>query len=143
MDPALLDTDIFSEILKGRNLVVRENATRYLAQHGRLAVSTITVLEVVRGLSAKALPERQRQFEERLASIEILTLTPTGARLAGRILAALGRLGRPIGAYDPLIAAIAIEHERVLVTGNEAHYAMVAEAGFPLRLENWRHPSAS
>lgn len=39
MDEALLDSDILSEILKGKDSVVVNAGDRYLAQHGRFAFS--------------------------------------------------------------------------------------------------------
>jgi tRNA(fMet)-specific endonuclease VapC len=46
----LLDTDIFSELMRGKNEVVRERADAYLKRHGRLTISTVTILEVTKGL---------------------------------------------------------------------------------------------
>ena len=39
MPEALVDTDILSEIMKGRNEVVRARATEYLATHGSFSIS--------------------------------------------------------------------------------------------------------
>lgn len=70
--------------------------------------------------------------------IELLGFDERCALLAGRIFADLERAGLPIGRADPMIAAIALEHELTLVTGNTAHYARVRLVGYPLMLENWR-----
>ena len=48
------------------------------------------------------------------------------------------RAGRPIGVVDVGLAATAIHHGRVLVSGNSAHFGYVRDAGFDLKLENWR-----
>lgn len=53
MDPALLDTDTLSEIMKGRHPVIRQKAGQYLATHGRFTFSLITRYEILRGLKAK------------------------------------------------------------------------------------------
>ena len=50
----------------------------------------------------------------------------------------LSRLGTPIGVRDPLIAACVLNRDLVLATGNGRHFGYVVEAGFPLRLEDWR-----
>ncbi len=47
MTRRLLDTDIFSEILKGIDPRVVTRATAYKAEIGRYTISTITVMEVV------------------------------------------------------------------------------------------------
>lgn len=39
---------------------------------------------------------------------------------------------------DSMIAATAIEHNLVLVTGNTKHFERIQELGCPLRLDNWR-----
>ena len=49
MNKALLDTDIYSEILKGVNATVVGNAAVYRQVHGVLSLSTITVMEAVQG----------------------------------------------------------------------------------------------
>ena len=47
MNKALLDTDIYSEVLKGKNPTVAQHAASYRQQHGVYTVSVITVMEVV------------------------------------------------------------------------------------------------
>ena len=55
MNPALLDTDTLSEVLKRRDPVVVQNARTYLAQYRLFAFSAVTRYEVRRGyLSRKA-----------------------------------------------------------------------------------------
>ncbi len=49
MRRALLDTDIFSEVAKGKNEFVRRRALTYVSTVGPLAISTVTVVEVVKG----------------------------------------------------------------------------------------------
>jgi tRNA(fMet)-specific endonuclease VapC len=39
---------------------------------------------------------------------------------------------------DPIIAAIALEHNLELVTGNAAHFQRIVRLGYPLTLVNWR-----
>ena len=50
VDKALLDTDIFSEILKGIDQNVVTHVTAYSAAFGRYTISVITVMEIVKGL---------------------------------------------------------------------------------------------
>jgi tRNA(fMet)-specific endonuclease VapC len=50
MNKSLLDTDIFSEFLKTRNLNVQRHAVAYRRAHGRFTLSVVTVMEMVRGL---------------------------------------------------------------------------------------------
>jgi tRNA(fMet)-specific endonuclease VapC len=48
------DTDILSEYLKGRNATVVDNAARYAGQHGVFTFTSVTVYEIVYGLTLKA-----------------------------------------------------------------------------------------
>jgi len=49
LDKVLIDTDIFSEILKGINQQVAARASAYHASVGYYTICTITVLEIVKG----------------------------------------------------------------------------------------------
>lgn len=138
MDKSLLDTDIFSEILKGVNAHIIAQATAYRSAFGRYTISTITVMEIVKGLHKLGREDRIQQFLSGLSSIELLTLDARSAELAGRIYADLERIGQPIGRADPMIAAIALQHGLVLVTGNLAHYQRIQGLGYTLKLESWR-----
>jgi tRNA(fMet)-specific endonuclease VapC len=137
-DKTLLDTDIFSELMRDKNDTVRARADSYVEQHGRLTISVITVLEIVKGLQKAARQDTLRSFLDSLSTVEILTVGPAEAILAGRIYGDLERVGQPIGRADPMIAAVAISHRLVLATGNENHYGRIHAAGYDLLLDNWR-----
>ena len=62
MNPALLDTDILSEVLKRKNPVVVARVKQYLAAFGRLAFSTMTMHEVVKGLTARGATRQLSDF---------------------------------------------------------------------------------
>ena len=51
MTKVLLDKDILSEILKGKNAVATARAGKYLAQQGCFTTSAITVAEIGFGAS--------------------------------------------------------------------------------------------
>ena len=138
MAKALLDTDILSEVLKGKDQTVVSHATLYLLAGHRLPTSTITVMEIVKGFHKIGRQDRIRQFMSGLPSLDLYTLDPQSAELAGRIYADLERSGQPIGLADPMIAAIAIHNGLTLVTGNLSHYQRIQSLGYGLGLENWR-----
>ena len=138
MDRALLDTDIFSEVLKGIDRQVVAQAIAYRAILGRYTISTITVLEIVKGLHKVQREDRIQQFLDGLSTVDVLTLDVQSAELAGRIYADLERIGQPIGRADPMIAAIALQHGLVLITGNQAHYQRIRDLGYTLEIDNWR-----
>jgi tRNA(fMet)-specific endonuclease VapC len=138
MDKALLDTDIFSEILKGIDPSVVDRAVAYRSIWGRYTTSMITVLEIVKGLHKVQRESEIQRFLEALSTVELLTLDLQAAERAGRIYADLERTGQPIGRADPMIAAIALQHGLTLVTGNRAHYRRIQSLGYDLALGNWR-----
>jgi len=138
LDKALLDTDIFSEVLKGIDSHVVAQATAYRAIFGRYTISTITVLEIVKGLHKVQREDRIEQFLDGIVTVDVLTLDVQGAELAGRIYADLEHTGQPIGRADPIIAAIALRHDLTLITGNQTHYRRIGSLGYELKLDNWR-----
>jgi len=138
MERALIDTDIFSDILKGRDKAVTAAAKAYRAGHGSFTISAITVMEIVQGLHKKGQASRIKRFLEFVELSEVLEFDLSAALVAGRIVSDLEDAGQPIGRADPMIAAIAIHHELVLITANTAHFRRIQEIGYPLLLDNWR-----
>lgn len=140
MNKALLDTDVYSEILKAIDQTVTQNATAYRKAQGCLTFSVITVMEIIQGLQkVGASPKRIKAFRTAIVPEEILPFDQDAADLAGRISGDLDRAGRPIGRCDPMIAALAIGHGLDLVTGNIVHYQHIQQLGYSLNLVNWRN----
>lgn len=138
MDPTLLDTDILSEVFRSRNRTVAIRAATYRRLHNRLTLSTLSIVEVVKGFAQTAREDRIIEFLGLIQSEEVLTLDRESAEIAGRIQGLLEARGLPIGRVDPLIAAIAIRNGLILATGNTVHYQRVQQLGFGLRLIDWR-----
>lgn len=138
MSKALLDTDMYSEILKAVDPVVTRNAIAYRQVEGVLTLSTLTVMEVIRGYQRKQSSRKLQDFLSAVASEEVLVFDDAAAELAGKIAGDLERAGRPIGVTDPMIAAIALAHGLDLITGNTTHFQYVQDLGYPLTLVNWR-----
>ena len=146
MDEALLDTDIVSEVLKGRNTQVAAHARTYISQHGCLTTSALSVLEIVKGYEKVGRPADLQRVLSIIDSHVILPLDAAAAEIAGRIDAFLEKSGQPIGRIDPMIAGIAIRHGLTLVTGNVSHYERIRALGYNLELEDWKtqpHAEAS
>lgn len=134
----LVDTDILSEMQRAKNPRVRARVDRYELDYGPVTVSVLTVFESVQGWLQRGQQRRADIFLEWIGGAEIVSFDLDCARLAAKIGAALLRVGRPIGVVDVGLAATAIHQDRVLVTGNTAHFEYVREAGFDLKLDNWR-----
>lgn len=140
MTKSLLDTDILSEVIKGKNPTVAARAAGYIATHERLTTSAISVAEIVYGLRRVGREDRLRHFEHAATLSEVLPFDDASARLAGRINGDLVRKGRVIGMPDVMIAAIALRAGIPVVTGNQVHFEQIRVAGYELILDNWRVP---
>jgi tRNA(fMet)-specific endonuclease VapC len=138
VNKSLVDTDTLSGISKAYDQELLATAERYVATYGYYTFSSVTVMEVVRGYHLAGRLEKLSEFLASLADHEVLAFSESTAELAGKIDADLLRTGQPIGRADPMIAATAIEHALVLITGNVKHFERIQALGYPLRLENWR-----
>lgn len=136
MQKTILDTDILSDFLRGKNLNVVRHVETYLSEYGHLTISVITAFEIIRGRHQAQQFERAAQFLEWTKGAELLAFDESCARVGGEIAGALLRTGTTVGVADALIAATAIAHDLTLVTANVEHYQRMATFG--LRIENWR-----
>lgn len=137
---AVLDSDILSEILKRRDPVVIQRATAYALDHGVLTFTSVTAMEILRGLHLKAAHAQIMRAETIFARNREIVPGAQDYRLAAEIMGALTRRGTPIGIADPLIAACALNRNLPLATGNLRHFGFVRDSGYTLRLEDWRAP---
>ena len=138
MERSLLDSDILSELLRGKNSVVLRRGAAYRQAFGLYTISVVAVFEIISGFRQLRLESRIAEFENSMSAQEVLPLDKESALLAGRIHGDLVRTGQTIGRADPLIAAIAIQHNLTLVTGNTQHFQRIIDLGYPIRLDNWR-----
>ena len=72
MNKSLLDTDIFSEVLKGVDPKIVRKATAYLAAFGRYTITVLTVMEVVKGLHKQRRTKKLKQFLSHISAAEVL-----------------------------------------------------------------------
>jgi tRNA(fMet)-specific endonuclease VapC len=138
MQKVLLDTDIFSEILKGKNRNVLETARAYIEQFQFLPISTITVMEITKGLYKKGNQDHVQKFLSTFDALEVIDFDQLAGYWAGRIHADLERTGQPIGRADPMIAGVAMATNRTLISGNTRHFQRIVDLGFDFRLDNWK-----
>jgi predicted nucleic acid-binding protein len=136
MEKTLLDTDILSDFLRGRNVNVVRSAEAYLREHGRLTISVVTVFEIVRGRHQAQQFDRAIQFFAWIEGTELIAFDHDCARIGGEIAGALLRTGTTVGVSDALIGATAIAHGLTLATANVDHYQRMS--AFGLTMENWR-----
>lgn len=129
----LLDTCVISDFIKG------ELGTQSRIKHmlpADIIISVVTVMELRYGLLLN--PQRTQRMEpiinRLLDSITILPLNISESEKAAEIRAVLKTQGQPIGAYDVLIAATALQHQLIMVTANQREFDRVPG----LETENWR-----
>src|SRR5262245_34255804 len=134
MDAALLDTDIFSEIFKAKNVQVLSTSRLYLSEHSRFAFSEITVYEIVRGLRSKRSATLLAHFLKIVDSGDVYPISRAVLFRAADLWVEATKGGHPKGDADLIIAATALESGRQLVTGNTAHYSWISG----LRFIDWR-----
>jgi tRNA(fMet)-specific endonuclease VapC len=124
----LFDTDAISEVLKPRP------DAGYLAWLATVArddqfTSAITIGELYYG--AYRTPARERHLEmiakRVLPAVTVLPFDTDVAHDHGRLAAALGRAGLRLADADLQIAATALRHDLVLVTGNLRHFMRIPE----------------
>ena len=130
---ALLDTDILSELLKKHPLVT-ERIRRYLAEHSRVAFSIITQYEILRGLKAKQAQAQEAAFNAFCQVSLILPLTDQVVERAATLYGQLYRRGELMADADLLIAATALDAQRILITNNLVHSQRIPD----LFVENWK-----
>lgn len=127
----LLDTNIAIYVIKRRPPEVRE---LFNQQHGRMALSVITLAELVHGAEKSSDPPRNLAVVEDFCSrLTILPYAEKAATHYGSIRAALESIGQPIGVNDVHIAAHARSEGLTLVTNNAREFQRVPG----LLFENW------
>jgi tRNA(fMet)-specific endonuclease VapC len=95
MKPALVDTDILSEFLRGTPKVV-ENARKHLQIYDAINFSIITYYEILNGLLYKDAKLQLQKFTDFAELNKILPLTISATRQAAKIYADLRRGGNPL-----------------------------------------------
>jgi tRNA(fMet)-specific endonuclease VapC len=136
MTPALLDTDILSELIKLRNAAVQQHALVYTQQLGPLVLSAITRYEIRRGFKQQNATTQLARFEVFCGNSIVLPLDEATFDRASDLWAFARTNGHSANDADILIAATALHHQRVLVTGNTRHFAWVPG----LTTIDWRIP---
>ena len=112
---ALVDTNVISELMRR---APDAHVLRWLERTPQIAVSVITVDEIVFGLTRRALQPLRQRFDEFLANLQVLDIDHRIARRAGELRGALAARGIARSQSDMLIAATAQVHALTLVTRN-------------------------
>jgi tRNA(fMet)-specific endonuclease VapC len=127
----LLDTNMVIYTMKKRPQQVKR---RFQQHQGRMGISAVTLGELVFGAEhSRYLEQNLADIEAMAARLEVLPFDSKAAYHFGQIRAALYRTGKPIGAYDMMIAGQARAMGLILVTNNVKEFKRVPG----LLLEDW------
>lgn len=123
----LLDTNACIALINGQPATVRTRLQKASAGGAHVLVSSIAVFELWYGVGKSARQEvNRRRLETFLAGpILVLPFEDADARVAGSVRAVLEAAGKPIGAYDVLMAGQALRHQLTLVTANVSEFSRV------------------
>lgn len=99
-----------------------------------LSICAINIAEIEYGIAKSSRPEGLRLFLSNIqARYALQPLSVEAACQAGQLRAVLERQGQPIGAYDLLIAGVALANNLTVVTRNVREFARVPN----LKVESW------
>ena len=129
----LLDTDILSDLMKRTPSPGLQAKVRSVPA-GEQFTSSITLGELIHGARKKRSARLLKEVDQIMANMEILPFDASAATVYGKVRAELEAAGSRIGEADTRIAAIALDHGLIVVTGNVRHFGRVRE----LPVENWR-----
>ena len=134
----LLDTNACIALINGKPPAVRLRFQKVLARGAQAHVSTVAAFELWYGVAKSARQEENAKRVETFFAgpVSLLPFEEEDARIAGRVRALVEAAGKPIGAYDLLIAGQALRHQMTLVTANAKEFRRVKG----LLWEDWARP---
>jgi len=123
----LLDTNACLALINGHPPAVRARLQKATAAGSHVLVSSIALFELWYGVAKSSKQEFNRKRLEAFVSGPVLVLPfdDADSRAAGAARAALESSGKPIGAYDVLMAGQALRHQLTLVTANVSEFSRV------------------
>jgi tRNA(fMet)-specific endonuclease VapC len=134
----LLDTNACIALINGEPSTVRTRMHKATSAGDHVLVSSVAVFELWYGVAKSAKQDFNRKRLETFLAGPILMLPfeDADARVAGTVRAALETVGKPIGAYDLLMAGQALRHHLTLVTANVSEFSRVKG----LHWQDWAKP---
>jgi tRNA(fMet)-specific endonuclease VapC len=134
----LLDTNACIALINGKPPSVRAKFRRATDAGARVFVSSVALFELWYGVAKSS----RREFNKKrldaffAGPVHPLPFEDGDAEIAGAIRADLETMGKPIGAYDLLIAGQAVRNKLTLITANVSEFARIKA----LVWANWGKP---
>jgi len=134
----LLDTNACIALINGNPLSVRAKFRKATDLGGQVFVSSIALFELWYGVAKSSRRDFNKKRLEAFCAgpIHPLSFEDQDAEIAGAIRADLESIGKPIGAYDLLMAGQAIRNKLTLITANLSEFARIKE----LAWADWGRP---
>lgn len=134
----LLDTNACIAVINGRPPGVQARLQKVISSGAQVTVSSIAIFELWYGVAKSTRQDFNRRRLDTFLSgpVTVLPFDDVDAASAGQVRAALEASGRPIGAYDLLMAGQALRHDLTLVTANIREFSRVKD----LAWEDWAKP---
>ena len=135
MTTYLLDTNACIALINGTEINVRRRLKRAVARESMILLSSIVAFELWYGVAKSQRKDSNTQRLETFLGgpLEWALFDEDDARAAGTVRAELEAVGRPVGAYDVLLAGQARRRGATLVTSNTKEFARVKG----LKWEDW------
>ena len=135
MKTYLLDTNACIALINGTEINVRRRFQRAVTRKGMILLSSVVAFELWYGVARSQRKESNAQRLEAFFAgpLEWTLFDEDDARTAGTIRAEVEAVGKPVGAYDVLLAGQARRRGAILVTSNTNEFARVPG----LKWEDW------
>jgi tRNA(fMet)-specific endonuclease VapC len=135
MTTYLLDTNACIALINGTEINVRRRFKRAVARESVILLSSIVAFDLWYGVAKSQRKDTNTQRLETFLGgpLESALFDEDDARAAGTVRAELQAVGRPVGAYDVLLAGQARRRGATLVTSNTKEFARVQG----LKWEDW------
>jgi tRNA(fMet)-specific endonuclease VapC len=134
----MLDTNACIAMINGDPATVRTRMQKAIAAGARILVSSVALFELWYGVAKSSKQDfNRKRLEAFLAGpVLVLAFEDADAQAAGSLRAVLEAVGKPIGAYDLLMAGQALRHGLTLVTSNVSEFSRVKG----LNWQDWAKP---
>jgi len=131
----LLDTNACIALMSATTNSVQTRFAHASHKGGKFFTSSVVAFELWYGVfKSRRQEENTRRCETFFAGpVELLAFQDGDAKIAGELRAKLESAGRPIGAYDLLLAGQAMSNNMTLVTANVSEFSRVKG----LKWEDW------
>ena len=127
----MLDTNTLIYFFKGIGNVAQNLLSKSPKD---ILIPSVVLYELEVGIAKSTQPEKRRkQLETLISRVNIMSFSAEEAKITAQIRANLEKQGKPIGAYDTLIAGTALCNHAILVTHNLREFQRVDG----LDVEDW------